>query len=90
MHCVEDHLWDIVHRFGGMGDLGEDEGECGHQTGNRNEMQTKSMHDPHKRAMLHAKSEQMLQNEDVKEYQRGIQEKAKRKRKIGQDDCKGE
>jgi hypothetical protein len=51
MHCVEDHLCDIVAHFEGVGDIGEDEGERAHQTGHKNDCRNKALRDHAKRAL---------------------------------------
>jgi hypothetical protein len=83
MHCVEDHLADIVELFGGVGDLGEDEGERGHQTGHRNEMRSKALRDADKKAKSHARLECMSQNPEVRQCQAKVQMESKRQRKRG-------
>ena len=61
--------------------MGKDEGERGHQTGNRNEVRTKAMRDTKKKALSIVQAEHMVQNLDVKEYKEAVKERSKRKRK---------
>jgi hypothetical protein len=89
MHFVEDHLVDVVTRFRGVGDLGEDEGERGHQTGHRNEMRTKSMRNHQAKAWSHAQTEAMSRDPGVREYQATVEKDSKRKRR-GNQETKGE
>jgi hypothetical protein len=89
MHFVEDHLVDVVTRFRGVGDLGEDEGERGHQTGHRNEMRTKSMRNYHAKAWSHAQTEAIARDPGVREYQATVAEEKKRKWQ-GHQETKGE
>jgi hypothetical protein len=93
MHCVEDHLCNIVEFFCGVGDLGEDEGERAHQTGHRLEIRSKSLRDHEKKAKSHIKLEAMNQNPQVRECQSFIEEQAKRRNKrqglsIGENSAK--
>ena len=81
IHCIEDHLCDIVHHLQGLGDLGEDEGERGHQTGHRNESRTRSMRDIQKKVISHLKHECMSQNLEVKGHQDIVTRKPKRRKK---------
>jgi hypothetical protein len=88
MHCVEHHLVDLVKSFGGVGDLGEDEGERGHQTGHRNECRTRALRDHAKKAVSHVRHESMAMHPEVREIKDHVLASSKRKRKR-EVECKG-
>jgi hypothetical protein len=83
VHCIEDHLVDIVRYFGGVGDIGEDEGERAHQTGHKEKARTGALRDPNKKALSRAQTEYMRMNEEVREYQAVVSQMITRKRKRG-------
>ena len=81
MHCLEDHFAHIVESFEGVGDLGEDEGERGHQTGHKHELRTCSLRDRKKKAHSIAATEAMQRNDDVREHQSRVAVETKRNSK---------
>jgi hypothetical protein len=87
MHCVEDHLCDIVARFEGVGDIGEDEGERAHQTGHKNDCRNKALRDHAKRTLSNSQNEFMACEERVVEQRSRVIGESKRKRKRECDDA---
>ena len=66
MHILEDHALDAVKRYGGIGDLGEDEGERAHQTGAQMESRMKSLNHSTKGQVV-AQLEVMTKNDAVQD-----------------------
>ena len=81
LHAIEDHLLEYLQRFGGIGDIGEDEGERGHQLGAMNEGRSKTLRDNKAKATAHASWESMMKNEKVQEQMRQVKVEAKRSMK---------
>ena len=71
----------FLEKFGGFGDLGEDEGERGHQMGALNESRSKSLRDNAAKAAAHAAWKEMLKDPRVVAHKVNVEEGAKRKRK---------
>ena len=78
LHAIEDHLLEYLRRFGGIGDIGEDEGERGHQLGAMNEGRYKALRDNKAKATAHASWGSMMKNEKVKEQVKQVKVDAKR------------
>jgi hypothetical protein len=81
LHAIEDHLLEYLTRFGGIGDIGEDEGERGHQLGAMNEGRSKALRDNTAKATAHASWESMMKNEKVREQMNQVKVEAKRNMK---------
>jgi hypothetical protein len=78
MHCLEDHVVPYMEKYGGFGDMGEDEGERGHQVGHGNEDRSRNLRNHTAKASAHAEWEAMVKNEDVRARVLSVAEKAKR------------
>jgi hypothetical protein len=81
LHAIEDHLLEYLTRFGGIGDIGEDEGERGHQIGAMHEGRSRALRDNKAKATAHASWESMMKNEKVQEQMKQVKVEAKRNMK---------
>jgi len=78
LHGLDRHLVPTMSRIGGFGDLGEDSGERGIQSGRINDVRSKSLKSISKKAQAHARWETASMREDVRRQQQVVVDAARR------------
>jgi hypothetical protein len=79
LHSLLSHALKQMQKFGGIGDILEDDVEKMHQIAGRFEHRTARIKNPNKRALVHAQMEARTHNKHVQHHAAESQKKAKRK-----------